>query len=104
MSKLLDNYITLIGNHKKQSELLSEMIYSVIWHKVEGEPFEKKTLIDTIKGIDILNKPSELRELIENVIKGIRVRCVDIHMESTLGKVNFRFSKKFTESLRKVLY
>ena len=101
---LLNTYINLLENKKKQSELLSKMIYSVIWHKVEGESFEKRTLIDTIKRIDHLNNPDKLRELMDDIIKGMRVYVHDIYEERALGKGYHKFSEKFTKSLKKVLY
>lgn len=102
--KLLDNYINILENRKKQAELLEEMIQSIIWHKIEGEKFEKKTLIETIKGIDTLNKPSELRKLMNDVVNGVSVKSADIYRESFLGYKRHRFSKKFRDSMRKVLY
>ena len=104
MSELLNTYISLLENKKKQSELLSEMIYAVIWHKVEGELSEKKTLIETIKRIDHLNKPEKLRKLMDDIMKGVRVYVHDIYEERALGKGYHKFSEKFTKSLKKVLY
>jgi hypothetical protein len=104
MTKLLDSYIHILELDKRKRETLFEIIRSIIWHKIEGDAFEKKTLIETIKGIDILNKPSELRKLMDNVTKGEHVRCADVYRESILGRKNLKFSKKFRNSLREVLY
>ncbi len=100
---LLDNYIHLLELDKKKRNLLFELICSIIWHKVEGDSFEKKTLIETIKGVDILNNPKKLRDLIYCIVNNKRVRVVDIYHESAIGCIHFRFSKKFTESLKKIL-